>query len=163
MLAEQGIPPEDFLLDTGIDADRIYGASAQTSVRQYVAVCRNALQLTQDPSTPFQGGARPHLASYGMYSYALMSCLSLRDYFNLGVKYHFLATPTLTIELQEYPDTAVWTFPDKFVFAPSGDLRQFLIEQQFTQQVTHLQQVAGRPFPPALARFSYPKPDHASV
>ncbi len=45
-----------------------------------------------------------------MYGYALMSCLSLRDYFNLGVKYHLLATPMLTIEWQEYPDAAVWTF-----------------------------------------------------
>ncbi|MGU3663071.1 AraC family transcriptional regulator [Methylobacterium sp. A49B] len=163
VLGEQGILPEACLRDTGVDADKIHDASALTSVRQYVAVCRNALRLTQDPSTPFQVGARLHLSAYGMYGYALMSCLSLRDYFNLGVKYHLLATPTLTIAWQESPDAAVWTFPDEFVFAPSGDVRQFLIEQQFTQQVTHLQDVAGRPCPPTLARFSYPKPDHASI
>jgi AraC-like DNA-binding protein len=163
ILGEQGIPPEECLRGTGVDASKIYDASALTSVRQYAAVCRNALQLSRDPSTPFQVGARLHLFAYGMYGYALMSCLSLRDYFKLGVKYHLLATPTLTIEWREYPHAAVWNFPDEFIFAPSVELRQFLIEQQFTQQVTHLQDVAGRSCPPTKAHFSYPAPAHAAI
>ncbi|WP_084673993.1 AraC family transcriptional regulator [Methylobacterium sp. WSM2598] len=163
ILGEQGIPPEEALRDTGVEASKIYDASALTSVRQYAAVCRNALALSCEPRTPFQVGARLHLFAYGMYGYALMSCLSLRDYFRLGVKYHLLATPTLTIEWREYPNVAVWTFPDEFTFAPSKELRQFLIEQQFTQQVTHLQDVAGRSCPPAKAHFSYSAPEHAAI
>ena len=72
-------------------------------MRQYAAVCRNAILLSCSPATPFKTGSRLHLSAYGMYGYALMSCLSLRDYFRLGVKYHRLATPTLTIEWTEYP------------------------------------------------------------
>src|SRR5690606_35169819 len=82
---------------------------------------------------------------YGMYGYALMSCLQMRDYFLLGVKYHSLATPTLAIEWTERDDRAVWSFPDALVCNESPDIRRFLIEQQYMQHVTHLQDVFGRP------------------
>lgn len=163
VLAEQGIAPADSLKGTGIDPDALGDTSLMTSVRQYTAVCKNALTLSCHPATPFEVGSRLHLAAYGMYGYALMSCLSLRDYFRLGVKYHRLATPTLTIAWTEYPDKAVWTFPDAFIAMPSAELRQFLMEQQFAQHVTHLQDVAGHSCPPMLARFPYPAPAHADL
>jgi AraC-like DNA-binding protein len=163
VLAEQGIAPERSLKGSGVEPDQIYDASVMTSVRQYAMVCRNAVSLSSDPSTPFKTGARLHLAAYGMYGYALMSCLSLRDYFRLGVKYHRLATPTITIEWTENPDTSVWTFPDAFSSNLPHDVQQFLLEQQYTQHVTHLQDVAGRSCPPVLARFSYPAPEHAAI
>jgi AraC-like DNA-binding protein len=163
VLAEQGISPEQILKGSGVDVDEIYDASVLTSVRQYAIVCKNAVSLSCDPATPFKVGSRLHLSAYGMYGYALMSCLSLRDYFRLGVKYHRLATPTLTIEWTEYPDRAVWSFPDAFVSSPSRELREFLVEQQFVQHVTHLQDVAGRSCPPMEARFSYSAPAHADI
>jgi AraC-like DNA-binding protein len=163
VLAEQGIASQDSLKGSGISPDQIYDASVLTSVRQYAAVCRNAVNLSSDPATPFRTGSRLHLAAYGMYGYALMSCLSLRDYFRLGVKYHRLATPTLTIEWEEFPDRAVWTFPDAFDSNLQRDVQQFLLEQQYTQHVTHLQDVAGRRCPPVRARFSYPAPAYADI
>src|SRR6478752_834599 len=160
VLAEQGIAPEASLRGSGVSPEQIHDASALTSVRQYAAVCHNAVSLSCAPDTAFKVGARLHLSAYGMYGYALMSCLTLRDYFRLGVKYHRLATPTLTIEWTEYPDRAVWSFPDAFVSSPSRELREFIIEQQFTQHVTHLQDVAGHSCPPLKACFSYPAPAH---
>ncbi|WP_175839508.1 AraC family transcriptional regulator ligand-binding domain-containing protein, partial [Burkholderia anthina] len=43
------------------------------------------------------------------------------------------------------------------------ELQQFLLEQQYTQHVTHLQDVAGRACPPLRARFSYAAPAHAAL
>jgi AraC-like DNA-binding protein len=163
VLAEQGIAPEKSLKGTGVRADQIYDASVMTSIGQYAAVCRNAAALGCEPATPFKVGMRLHLSAYGMYGYALMSCLSLRDYFKLGVKYHRLATPTVAIEWTEYPDRMVWTFPDAFVSSPSRELREFIIEQQYMQHVTHLQDVAGRACPPLKACFPYPAPPHAAL
>jgi len=163
VLAEQGIAPADSLRGTGLEPDSLTDTSLLTSVRQYIAVCRNALALSNNPATPFVVGGRLHLAAYGMYGYALMSCLSLRDYFRLGVKYHRLATPTVSIEWTEYPDRMVWTFPDAMVAIASDELRRFLLEQQFTQHATHLQDVAGQRSPPALARFAHAAPAHAAL
>ncbi len=163
VLAEQGIAVRDSLAGSGVEPGQIDDASVLTSVRQYAAVCANAVRLSADPATPFRTGARLHLAAYGMYGYALMSCLSLRDYFRLGVKYHRLATPTLTIAWTEHPDRAVWTFPDAFASGFAPDVERFLLEQQYTQHVTHLQDVAGRSCPPMAARFAYPAPPHAAL
>ncbi|SAK50818.1 AraC family transcriptional regulator [Caballeronia glebae] len=163
VLAEQGIAPEDSLRGTGVSAAALQDASVLTSIGQYATVCMNAVSLSCEPATPFKVGKKLHLSAYGMYGYALMSCLSLRDYFKLGVKYHWLATPMVAIEWTEHPDRMVWTFPDAFVSSPSRELREFVIEQQYTQHVTHLPDVAGGVCPPIEACFSYPAPAHAHI
>lgn len=160
VLAEQGIPPEASLQGTGIDPAQIYDASVLTSVRQYAIVCRNAVSLSCSPDTPFKVGARLHLSAYGMYGYALMSCLSLRDFFRLGVKYHHLATPALSIDWMEYPDRVVWLFPDALTSSPSRELKEFLIEQQFSAHVTHIRDATGPDCSPIKACFPYPAPAH---
>lgn len=157
-LTEQGIPAEHSLAGTGLSPEHIRDADTRTSVRQYVQVCENALRLSTDSETPFMTGRRLHLFAYGMYGYALMSCTSLRDYFNFGEKYHLLAVPMLSVQWREGPEFATWLFPDEFTFAPSAELRRFLIEQQFTQHVTHLQDVAGKELWPVRAQFSFEKP-----
>jgi AraC-like DNA-binding protein len=161
VLSEQGIAPEESLRGSGVSPEQIHDASALTSVRQYAIVCQNAVSLSCAPDTPFKVGARLHLTAYGMYGYALMSCLSLRDFFRLGVKYHRLATPTLDIEWREHPDKAVWMFPDALTSSPSRELKEFLIEQQFSAHVTHIRDVAGSSCSPIAAYFSYAKPAHA--
>ncbi|NYT76065.1 AraC family transcriptional regulator ligand-binding domain-containing protein [Alcaligenaceae bacterium] len=163
VLSEQGIPPSKSLEGTDVREDQIHDATQLTSVSQYVAVCSNALALNCSAATPFETGSRLHLSAYGMYGYALMSCLTMRDYFRLGVKYHSLATPTLSIEWTEYDRTAVWAFPDALLFNESREIRQFLIEQQFTQHATHFQDVFGRTCPPLKAYFSYPAPVHSPL
>jgi AraC-like DNA-binding protein len=161
VLAEQGIAPEVSLQGSGVSPKEIHDASALTSVRQYAAVCHNAVSLSCAADTAFKVGARLHLSAYGMYGYALISCLSLRDFFRLGVKYHRLATPTLEIQWMEHAGKAVWMFPDALISSPSRELKEFLIEQQFSAHVTHIRDVAGRDCSPIKACFSYPAPAHA--
>lgn len=163
LLAEQGITPYESLKGSGVEADDLGNPFALTSMRQYMTVCTNALTLSKDPATPFRLGTRLRVSAYGMYGYALLSCLSIRDYFRLAIKYRRLATPPMAIEWHEYDDHVVWTFPDIFVLNPSQDLRRFLLEQQFSLHVTHLQDVAGKSCPPLRASFSYPAPEHAPI
>ena len=163
VLAEQGIAPQESLRGSGIDPAHIYDAALLTSVRQYALVCRNAVSLSCAPETAFKVGARLHLSAYGMYGYALMSCLSLRDFFRLGVKYHHLATPALSIDWKELADRVVWLFPDALISSPSRELKEFLIEQQFSAHVTHIRDVTSPDCSPIEACFSYPAPAHAEL
>lgn len=161
VLAEQGIPPEASLRDSGLDPAQLYDASTLTSVRQYAIVCHNAVSLCCAPDTAFKVGARLHLSAYGMYGYALMSCLSLRDFFRLGVKYHHLATPALSIDWKEDADRVIWFFPDALISSPSRELKEFLIEQQFSAHVTHIRDVTSPDCSPIKACFPYRAPAHA--
>ncbi|WP_454862647.1 AraC family transcriptional regulator [Paraburkholderia fungorum] len=163
VLQEQGISPEDTLRGTGISPDTIYDAFTLTSLHQYLSVCENAIFLSKDPATPFEVGSRLQLSAYGMYGYALLSCLSIRDYFRMAIRYRRLATPPMIAEWKENPATTTWHFVDSFIMDPTPELRQFLIELQFSISVTHIQEIAGRSCQPLRASFTYPEPSYIDI
>jgi len=163
VLQEQGISAEDTLRGSGISVDDIYDAFMLTSLHQYLTVCENALFLSKDPATPFEVGSRLQLSAYGMYGYALLSCLTIRDYFRMAVRYRRLATPPMIAEWTENSSITTWTFPDSFIVAPSPELRRFLIELQFSISVTHIKEISGRPCQPLKAAFPYPAPPHVEI
>ena len=97
-LTELGVPSQMSLQGTGLALCDVENPETKTSVGQYFTACRNAVRTSKTPAAPFLVGRRMHLSAYGMYGYALMCSLTLRDFFNEGVKYHKLATPTVIIE-----------------------------------------------------------------
>jgi len=162
-LGEQGITAEACLAGTGLTLNDVYDPDTRTSVRQYILVCQNAVTLCSDPATPFRVGKRMHLSAYGMYGYALICSPTVRDFFDLGVKYHRLATPTATIEWREDKDSAVWVFPETRGLTTSDKVRQFLLEQQLTQHVTHIQDVVSATCFPHKICVAHPPPAHAAL
>lgn len=156
-----GVPASEVLSSTGHDVATLEDPQALTSVGQYFTACRNAIRLVPDPITPFLVGRKMHLSAYGMYGYALMCSLTLRDFFDEGVKYHKLATPTVVIEWREEAGSAIWSFPRLVSPELSADLYRFLIEQQLVQHVVHLKDVAGPECRPIKAVLPYPAPAHA--
>lgn len=156
-----GVAPAETLKGTGISVEELDDAQALTSVGQYLCACRNAVRLVPDPITPFLVGRKMHLSAYGMYGYALMCSVTLRDFFNEGVKYHRLATPTVVIEWREEAGAAIWSFPRLAAPELSADLHRFLIEQQLVQHAVHLKDVAGPSCKPLRATLSYAEPAHA--
>lgn len=159
-LTELGVPSQLTLQNTGLVLSDVENPETTTSVGQYFTACRNAVRASKTPSTPFLVGSKMHLSAYGMYGYALMCSLTLRDFFNEGVKYHRLATPTVVIEWREQDGAAIWSFPQLVAPELSVDLFQFLIEQQLVQHAIHLTDVGGPECRPLRALLSYPAPPH---
>jgi len=157
-VADQGITPEVVLDGTHLDSAQIADPNTLTSIHQYINACDNVIEAAADASTAFQVGSRMHLSAYGMYGYALMCSLSLRDFFDFGVKYHVLATPTLHISWREEADVAIWEFSDVYSHMMGAKTREFLIRQQMAQHVTHLQDAAGIECRPLKALFAFPTP-----
>src|ERR1700728_1636871 len=108
VLNEQGIVPEASLSGTGLSPESLYQPHILTSVRQYITVCHNALNLSKDPETPFRVGSRIPLSAYGMYGFALVCSPTIREYFQVAVKYHRLATPLLSMLWREEKDSVSW-------------------------------------------------------
>jgi hypothetical protein len=81
VLNEQGIAPEASLSGSGLSPESLTQPHTLTSVRQYITVCHNALQLSKDPETPFRVGSRIPLSAYGMYGFALVCSPTIREYF----------------------------------------------------------------------------------
>ncbi|UUX95241.1 AraC family transcriptional regulator [Aquabacterium sp. J223] len=156
-----GVPAVETLKGTGLSAQDLEDAQTLTSVGQYLTACRNAVRLVPDPITPFLLGRKMHLSAYGMYGYALMCSVTLRNFFDDGVKYHHLATPTVVIEWREEAGAAIWSFPRLTSPELSADLHRFLIELQLMLHAVHLKDVAGPACTPLKATLSYPQPPHA--
>jgi hypothetical protein len=161
VLNEQGIPPEASLSGTGLSSKSLARPETLTSVRQYITVCRNALELSKDPETPFRVGSRIPLTAYGMYGFALVCSPTIREYFQVAVKYHRLATPLLSMSWREEGSYASWVFPIHPAITHPDWLMRFLMEQQLTQLTTHLRTVIDRDrCQPVRAALSYPAPAH---
>jgi hypothetical protein len=79
VLNEQGIPAEESLSGTGLSTESLANPETRTSVRQYITVCRNALQLSKTPETPFRTGSQIPLSAYGMYGFALVCSPTIRE------------------------------------------------------------------------------------
>lgn len=164
VLSEQGIAPGESLSGTGLDPEELFQPGTLTSIRQYITVCHNALSLSKDPETPFRVGSRIPLSAYGMYGFALVCSPTIREYFQLAVRYHRLATPLLSMSWREELGCASWVLAMAPQAVHPDGLMRFLVEQQLTQLATHLRGVVeGERCLPIRAALSYPAPGHVHL
>jgi AraC-like DNA-binding protein len=99
-----------------------------------------------------------------MYGFALVCSPTIREYFEVAVKYHQLATPLLPVLWREERDYASWIFPMNGEVTHPEPLLRFLMEQQLTQTATHLRAVVENDsYHPVRAALSYCAPDHAHL
>lgn len=164
VLGEQGVAPETSLSGTGLLPESLANPETLTSVRQYITVCHNALQFSKTPETPFSTGSRIPLSAYGMYGFALVCSPTIREYFQVAVKYHRLATPLLPMLWREEGNYASWFFPVNAGVTHPDALLRFLMEQQLTQLATHLRDVLeSDSYLPVRAELTYSAPDHTDL
>ena len=161
VLEEQGIPPEETLSGTGLSLESIAQPHTLTSIRQYIVACHNALELSKDPETPFRVGSRIPLSAYGMYGFALVCSSTIREYFQVAVKYHQLATPLLSMTWREGKDSVSWLLAVNPALRFPDSLTRFLVEQHLTQLTTHLRTVVKpERCQPIRALLPYSAPRH---
>lgn len=164
VLSEQGIAAGESLSGTGLQAKHLHAPGTLTSIRQYITVCHNALALSKDPETPFRVGSRIPLSAYGMYGFALVCSPTIREYFQLAVRYHQLATPLLSMSWCEERGCASWILEISPHTTHPEDLTRFLMEQQLTQLATHLRGVVEHErCLPVRARLAYSAPSHVHL
>ncbi len=164
VLREQGIPPEASLSGTGLSVESLTQPETLTCIRQYITVCHNALELSKDPETPFRVGSRIPLSAYGMYGFALLCSPTIREYFQVAVKYHRLATPLVSMSWREEEDSVSWVLAMNPAITHPAPLTRFLLEQQMTQLTTHLKTVVDPDrCRPLHASLPYAAPRHLNL
>lgn len=160
---EIGIPASQILRGTGLDLKMLEDAKTRTSVDQYVTACTNAIKLCDDPRLPFRVGNNIHLSAYGLYGFALLCSPTVRDGFNLAVRYHGLATPIFSIDWRARDDHFIWLFPNEFRVRYSGAVKQFLLAQQLAQHITHIQDIARSDRKPLMIKIAHAPPPSAAL
>ncbi len=164
VLREQGIAPEASLSGTGLSPESLAQPQTLTSIRQYITVCDNALQLSKDPETPFRVGSRIPLSAYGMYGFALVCSPTIRECVQVALKYHQLATPLLFMSWREGKDSVSWVLAMNPAMTHPESLVRFLMEQQLTQLTTHSRTLVEHDrCRPNCAALPYEAPRHVDL
>lgn len=162
VLGEAGVPAEEALARTGLGTADLQGTALKTSIRQFMTVCRNGIAATGEPSFSFDAGTRMHVSSYGMYGYALLCCQTLREVTQLAVKFHRLATPTVTLRFREEDGEAVWSFDEVIGLDADDVLYRFLVEFQYGIHQTLARDMLGPDFQLSRLRMRCARPESAA-
>ena len=154
-LAADGVAAPAALHGTGIAPDELRSPATLVSVTQVIIAYRNALRLSRDPNFPFLTGLRTHVASYGMYGFAILSSMDFRQTMQFVVRYHQLATPVVKLRFSEERGRAAWAVDP--IAHPSIDVRlyRFIVEVQFGIIVSLHRDVMGSSFNPVSFQVTF--------
>jgi AraC-like DNA-binding protein len=164
VLSECGVATEAALAGSGLSIDEVRDPDARTSVEQLLAVGRNAVRLSQRPDLGLIVGRRLHVTSYGLYGYAMLCAETMRQGFELSMRYHGLATPVMPVSFSESGEEAVLHLPshgDVGLLGLSAQEYGFFLDMQFALHGTLAKDVMGPWCVPARALYALPRPAHA--
>ncbi len=126
MLAEErGIADADLLAHTGVTRTKLEEPNARITPLQQAAIVFNLLGMTNDPSIAIEIGLRSSLTKSGLIGFGLMSCATLGEAIQLGIRYLPTRVPFFSVRFTEFEHTVQIDILEAF---PLGRLRQFAVE-----------------------------------
>ena len=155
---ECGLSAERVLRGTRLSKLQLDDPGTTTTVEQYLRAAENAASACGNPELPFEIGRRLHLSAYGLYGFALLCSPTVRDGFTLAIRYHSLATPIFSIRWRESAKNFIWFFPNESTTGLTPTLRRFLLAQQLSQHVTHVQDLTRASRHPRLIKIAHETP-----
>jgi AraC-like DNA-binding protein len=164
VLAKAGVPAESALAGSGLALAEIANPMTLTSIQQLLIVGRNAGKLWPSPGLGLQAGLQMHASAYGLYGYALLCSVTLRNAWDMAVRYQRLATPVMKIRWFEEADRAIWVLPgyDEIRHLDLGwDDYVFFLDMQLAIHTTLVKDLMGPSCAPAHARYTTAEPGHA--
>jgi AraC-like DNA-binding protein len=162
-LVEQGIPARDVLRGVHIRGPDLHSPATRISLNQLLAVCRNAVALSDDPRLAFKIGSTIHLSAYGMYGYAMLCSADFRHTMEFAQKYHQLATPLTQISLDTGGQQAVWSIMPIRHRRIDAALQSFIIELQIGIHLSLHRDVMGPLFRPCKVTLDHAPRDVQSL
>jgi AraC-like DNA-binding protein len=163
ILHADGVAPTEALRGSGLEVPALTDPATRISYRQLLTVYNNAIALARDPTIALRAGRRVHMTNYGLYGYALVSHRTIRDSFEFAVRYHKLATPTVTMRMCEEDKIAAWVFESTFELDHASALYRFIIEFQFAINLSLSKDMIGDQAKPMELHAAYPKPPYADL
>ena len=163
-LAERGVTAESALAGTGLCIDEVRDPEARTSVQQLLAVGHNAVRLSPLQELGLIVGRRLHVTSFGLYGYAMLCAETMRQGFELSIRYHELAMPVMPVSLSERGAEAIFHLPTQDDVALLGLSPQeygFFLDMQLATIVTVTKDAMGPWCVPVKAFYALPMPAHA--
>ncbi len=160
VLEERGFAPGDVLAGTGLGPAQLADVDRWISLEKMLAVIERAIALSKLPELGLVVGARENLGTWGALGYAVMSCATEREAFDVGLRFQNAASTLLSISATE-DDGRMRLQLDAPI--PLGPLLPFCVEEMVAGICTVGSVYMNRPVRPLDLSLSYARPAHAEA
>ncbi|MGX5803441.1 AraC family transcriptional regulator [Bradyrhizobium sp. Arg314] len=158
-LGGQGISALRALSGVGVQPDELHSPETLVSLKQLIIACRNAIELSRDPSLPYAIGSAIHVSTYGMYGYAILCSTNFRRAMGFAANYHPLAAPLAAISFSEQEGMAAWEIEPIIDRGADPRLYRFIAEMQIGIHASLHRDIMGASFAPREITVTYPPAD----
>jgi AraC-like DNA-binding protein len=128
------------------------------SYKQMLALIENALALTTTPGLGLLVGSRENISSWGVLGYAIMSCATFRESFDIGMRFHRTAAGMMLMSTREEGDRLKIQMDSP---CPLGAALPFCVEEMMAGIIAVSSMLVQHKFLPLEVSLTYPRPEYA--
>lgn len=153
---EQGMDVRRALAGTRLQAAQLNDPQAVVSAAQELRLIRNMVEtLGDETALGVALGQRYHFTAFGALGFAMISCQTLRDALDIGLRYFQLTFAFTRFVVEDGQDDTVVRLSDEEL---PPQLRRFIVERDLASFVTLQRDIFGAPEAIRALRFAYPAP-----
>jgi AraC-like DNA-binding protein len=155
-----GIDDAEILERTQLGPAHLDGSATSINGRQFLQLIENVAAQVTDTAFPVHYGVSMSVGTHGIMGYALLTSATVRDAFDLALRYYKTVFSMMTI-VEDVKDQKV-----HFVFDVESETtvqEAYLIEGIFSGLLSVSRFMVGFSSLPCIMRYRIPKPPHADI
>lgn len=149
-----GFDSEALLRNTGIDQEQVADKSARITAESYIALFRNAEQLTSDPTLGLKIGATVKPGNYGVIGYVIMACRNFGEALERAGRYQKLVGDIGYSDIVIEEEHAEVRWLTEFDSLPDS-----IVEEHIASIYTYSRWITGQDKNPSAVLFQHNKHD----
>ncbi|WP_166618386.1 AraC family transcriptional regulator ligand-binding domain-containing protein [Paraburkholderia madseniana] len=158
LIRDRGYTPERLCKGLGFTLDDLQNKDFRVSYRQTSTIIRRAMRLLNDPSIGIATGSRQTIASFGLPGLGMLTCRTLGDAFQYGIKYQIQAGSIAQVDYSADERRFVIEASMRFY---DPELEPFFVEEILVSGVAMTRALVGERYQPLRVELRYPRPSHA--
>lgn len=159
LLDELGISPEHALQGTGIEQHQLSDPAAHVSHQQELTLFNNVKSLAPIKEIGVLAARRSDIASFGILGYAMLSCSTLKDAIDLGMRYIDVAGPKLHHQFMQSNSKNIYRVTDQYGV---GELLPFCVEVSLGPILLLAQELLEQQDVAEEVHFTFPEPSYVA-
>lgn len=159
LVRDRGHAPGRLCKGLGFTLDDLQNIDFRVSYRQISTIVRRAIQLLDDTSIGIATGSRQTVTSFGLPGLGMLTCRTLGDAFQYGLKYQIQAGSIARLDYSADERRFVIEASMRF---RDPELEPFFTEEILVSGVTLTRALVGQHYQPTRVELRYPRPPHAA-
>lgn len=153
-----GVDPARLCRGLGFTVEDLQDPTQRISYRQAVSMIQRALQALPERGLGLWVGHQNVLGTLGLLGHVLSLCRTLRDAFDIGVRYQHSSGGIVTSSVYQQGDTF---FVEVECHLPSSEVQVFAIEEFFASLLVYGRALVGPAFEPLGIELIHAAPPYA--